>query len=148
MQVSLGVRVRCLCCQKDSKFKTSSTEHGNGGNFRIGKELGCCDPGREKEPTDGSKGGWSVGLSICPSSWYSSVYLPFLCLFIIYICLSTCLSKLATYKTKQFCATSCNKVVCRTVGLAPMPFESLGYCTVTNQWDQVISSVAPVTHIS
>ena len=56
---------------------TSSTAQGGAGSFKnwtpIG-EVGWCDHGWQSESMDGSKGGWSVGLSIYPSVCLS-VYL-------------------------------------------------------------------------
>ena len=49
---------------------TISTAQGGGGSFTIGnlyERLVIVNHGWQSEPTDGSKGGWSVGLSICPS---------------------------------------------------------------------------------
>ena len=54
--------------------------------------------GWQSKPTDGSKGGWSVGLSICPYiclSVYLSTCLPiclFICLSIDFNLFATCLS--------------------------------------------------------
>ena len=51
---------------------TSSTAQGGGGSFRIGnlqETLVVVNHGWQSELTDGSKGGWSVGLPICPSSY-------------------------------------------------------------------------------
>ena len=51
--------------------------------------------GRQSEPTDGSKGGWSVGLSICPSIYlaiYLSSYLSIQLAIYLFIYLSVDLS--------------------------------------------------------
>ena len=69
----------------------STTAQGGSGNFKNRKpmrEVICCDAWWQSEPTDGSKGGWSVGLSV-----YLSIYLSiYLFIYLIYrsICLSIC----------------------------------------------------------
>ena len=67
--------------------------------------------GWQREPTDGSKGGWSVGLSICLSvclSIYLSVCLSIYLSVYLSIYLSTYLSIYlsASLNTKLFCETS------------------------------------------
>ena len=53
---------------------TSGTAQGGGGSFTIGnlyERLFVVNHGWQSAPTDGSKGGWSVGPSICPSIYLS-----------------------------------------------------------------------------
>ena len=88
------------------------------------------DYGRQSEASDGSKGGWSVGLPICLCiSFYLSVYLLYLSvrlsiylsiyLFVyLFVCLSICPSVYlsvylsiclsASLKKKLFCETAFN----------------------------------------
>ena len=57
-------------------------------NRKPMREVIFCDAWWQSEPTDGSKGGWSVGLSV-----YRSIYLSiYLFIYLIYrsICLSIC----------------------------------------------------------
>ena len=54
---------------------TSCTAQGGSGGFKLGnlqEGLVVASHGWQRKPTNGSKGGWSIGLSICD---YLSIYL-------------------------------------------------------------------------